>query len=427
MMSGKSSFIEWQLEMKTKALREKINIALMALLMFSATALYTETTTSVYIGITAFCMMFAAVKIFMHIRLLTTIINTKFFLWVTAFLAFIIFDAYLRTQYGEMNFDFIVFSWLSICIFLVLMHDAYRPDALIADFCEACLIAAIAVVVYIVIMERDLIMLGSVRIGDSLSGNVNTVGMHLGLYSLAILFLYMKTKNKLLIPVYIVVAVFMLLTGSKKVFISIGLGLILYELYGGIKFKKILMLLFMLVTLVYAILSNPYIYDIIGSRTIDFLGNIGIYTGTYRYSHSTDIRESLIMTALHCFSSKPLSGWGFNATARFSPYNVYAHNNFVEILANYGLIGFLFYYGMIFSLLFKSLCLPRRNYCRYFFVILILNSLISDMAAVSYTSGVMTYVGPMVVNVCLLKENIFRRAAVGQRRTAKNEQIGDCI
>ena len=413
--------------MKIKALRQKMNIALMALLMFSATALYTETTTSVYIGITAFGLLFAVGKVLTHIKLLVTIINTKFFLWVTAFLAFIILDAYLRTQYGEMNFDFIVFSWLSICIFLVLMHDAYSPDALIADFCKACLIAAIAVVAYIVIMERDLIMLGTVRIGDSLSGNVNTVGMHLGIYSLGILFLYMKTRNKLLLPIYIVVVVFMLLTGSKKVFIPISLGLALYELYGGIKFEKIVMLLFILVAIIYTVLSNPYLYDIIGSRTIDFLGNIGIYTGVYHYSHSTDMRESLIMTALHCFYSKPLLGWGFNATARFSPYNVYAHNNFVEILANYGVVGFLLYYGMIFSLLFKSLCLPRSNYSRYFAVILILNSLINNMAAVSYTSGVMTYIGPIVVSVYLLKENIFRRATVGQRRTAKNEQIGDCI
>lgn len=413
--------------MKIKALSQKINIALMALLMFSATALYTEATTSVYIGITGLSLLFVAGKVLTHIKLLVTIINTKFFRWVTAFLAFIILDAYLRTQYGEMNFDFIVFSWLSICIFLVLMHDACSPDVLIANFCEACLIAAIAVVAYIVIMERDLIMLGTVRIGDSLSGNVNTVGMHLGIYSLGILFLYMRTKNKLLLPVYIVVAVFMLLTGSKKVFIPISLGLALYELYGGIKFEKIVMLLFILVAIIYTVLSNPYLYNIIGSRIIDFLGNIGMYAGEYHYSHSTDMRESLIMTALHCFSDKPLLGWGFNATARFSPYNVYAHNNFVEILANYGVVGFLLYYGMIFSLLSKSLCLPRSNYSRYFAVILILNHLINDMAAVSYTSGVMTYIGPMVVSVYLLKENVLRRATVTRRRNEINEQTGNGI
>ena len=412
--------------MKIKALREKINIALMALLMFSATSLYTEATAMTYIVITAFCMMFATVKILKHIRLLATIINTKFFLWVTAFLAFIILDAYLRTQYGEMNFDFIVFSWLSICIFLVLIHDSYSPYALIANFCEACLMAAIAVVAYIVIMERELIMLGAVRIGDSLSGNVNTVGMHLGLYSLAILFLYMRTKNKLLLPIYVVVVIFMLITGSKKVFIPIGLGLALYELYGGIKFRKILMLVLILFVIIFVILSNAYLYNIIGSRTIDFLGNIGIYTGEYNYSHSTDMREALIMTALECFSSRPLFGWGFNATARFSPYNVYAHNNFVEILANYGIVGFLFYYGMIFSLLFRSIHLPRRNYSRYFVVILILNSLINDVAAVSYTSGVMAYIVPMIVSVYLLKENILHQTAVMQRRTT-NEQTDNGI
>ena len=412
--------------MKIKALREKINIALMALLMFGATSLYTEATAMTYIVITAFCMMFTAVKILKHVRLLATIINTKFFLWITTFLAFIILDAYLRTQYGEMNFDFIVFSWLSICIFLVLIYDSYSPYALIANFCEACLMAAIAVVAYIVIMERELIMLGAVRIGDSLSGNVNTVGMHLGLYSLAILFLYMRTKNKLLLPIYVVVVIFMLITGSKKVFIPIGLGLALYELYGGIKFRKILMLVLILFVIIFVILSNAYLYNIIGSRTIDFLGNIGIYTGEYNYSHSTDMREALIMTALECFSIKPLFGWGFNATARFSPYNVYAHNNFVEILANYGIVGFLFYYGMIFSLLFRSIHLPRRNYSRYFVVILILNSLINDVAAVSYTSGVMTYIVPMIVSVYLLKENILHQTAIMQRRTT-NEQTDNGI
>ena len=218
----------------------------------------------------------------------------------------------------------------------------------------------------------------------------------------------------------------MLITGSKKVFIPIGLGLALYELYGGIKFRKILMLVLILFVIIFVILSNAYLYNIIGSRTIDFLGNIGIYTGEYNYSHSTDMREALIMTALECFSSKPLFGWGFNATARFSPYNVYAHNNFVEILANYGIVGFLFYYGMIFSLLLRSIHLPRRNYFRYFVVILILNSLINDVAAVSYTSGVMTYIVPMIVSVYLLKENVLHQATVMQRRTT-NEQTGNGI
>lgn len=310
--------------MKIKTLREKINVALMALVMFSATALYTMETASVYIGITAVVLLFVAGKVLTHMKLLVTIVNTKFFLWVTGFLTFIILDAYLRTQYGEMNFDFIAFSWLSVCIFLVLMHGAYNSDTHIVNFCKACLIAAIAAVVYIVIMEGNLIKLGTVRIGDSLSGNVNTVGQHLGLYSLAILFLYMKTKNKLLLPVYVVVVVFMLLTGSKKVFISIGLGLALYELYGGIKLKKILIMLFMLVAIIYVVLSNPYLYNIIGGRTVDFLGSIGLRLGEYHYSHSTELRKELILTALQCFTEKPILGWGFNATGLF-PKAMFIH------------------------------------------------------------------------------------------------------
>lgn len=314
------------------------------------------------------------------------------------------------------------YSWGSICVALISMYQIDDPSAVVTVFCKACLFAALGMVCYIVIMEGGQILLGNTRIGQSLSGsNVNATGISLGVYSLGILFMYIQTKRKLLLVPYILVVIFMLLTGSRKVIFPIVLGAAMYEFCGGFRFKKIFKLIVAFAALVLFVLSNSYMYNIIGDRVISFLGTIGVIESA-KFDSSTSTRSQLIATAWQLFTEKPIFGWGYNITARVVPQHFYSHNNYVELLANNGIVGFLFYYSMYFWLIWKAIKLPPKNNVRYFLLALLLNSMLLDIGAVRYTAGLITYLSPMVASVYLLKEKRrIRCKAFAQRSALINE------
>ena len=395
--------------------------------MFCATTLYKPSTVSLYIGASAAVALFALWKIMSRPLLLVRIVSSKFFYWITLFLSLIIVDTYFRIQYGFANLDFLMFIWITVCIFLVFLQDFYDPSEMLTCFAKACLITASAVVLILLITERDLIMAGSIRIGASLSGaNVNVVAGHLGIYSLGILFLYIKTKKKLILVPYTITVIFMLLTGSKKVFISIFLGITMYIMYDGIKFKKVLLLFFIVSVLIVAILSNSSLYNVMGARTVSFLDTIGFIENTSQTrDESTSVRLKLINTALKLFMEKPFFGWGYNVTARVSERHFYSHNNYVELLANNGILGFSIYYGMLFFLFIRALKLSKRDIGRYFIIASLLNLLLCDLAVVSYISGLVSYLIPIVTSVYLQKIRVYNNAneskrdvQMGKRNTA---------
>lgn len=135
--------------------------------------------------------------------------------------------------------------------------------------------------------------------------------------------------------------------------------MLMYLFYGGFKFKRTVIIAVVISMFIYMIFNNEYLYNIIGARTVDFLGNIGFGINEYNYSHSTQSREDLIATAWELFRQRPIIGNGYGAVAKVSPYGYYSHNNMMELLACYGLVGFfLFYYRHIKSILL----IRRKNY-----------------------------------------------------------------
>ena len=54
-------------------------------------------------------------------------------------------------------------------------------------------------------------------------------------------------------------------------------------------------------------------------------------------------------------------GYGYYGFGDFSGVGTYAHANYIEIICDYGLIGFVIYYGMIISLLRSSLVQKNKD------------------------------------------------------------------
>ncbi len=377
--------------------REQVATAMLAILMFSATALYTAETKLLYIGITAIMALLALWAVIKDTRRLWRMLCSRFVGWLTLVLLLVMVDAAFRTQFGKLNYDFIAFSWGSLMIIWILLDKNQDAKAVAEVFVSACEAAAVAVCVYMLIREAVVLLQeeGVIRLGDSLSGNVNTVCIHLCLYSFGILYRYLKTGRIRHVLILAVVLLCAMLTGSKQVLLSFPILAFIYIFYGGFHWKRMLCIGLLVVCMAAALFFIPALYWSLGFRILNFLG--------FGYSHSTTVRLELIQTSWQCFLQKPIFGGGYLWVASMSENNFYTHSNYLELLTSYGLAGLFVYYS-IYVCAFVRLRKHRKSGAAVILpTALLINDLMRDIAMVSYTSGAMTYISLLFAFVYIAK------------------------
>lgn len=102
------------------------------------------------------------------------------------------------------------------------------------------------------------------------------------------------------------------------------------------------------------------------------------------------IRGQLLEDAIHLWLQRPFFGWGLDQFTAVSGWGMYAHDNYVELLANHGAIG-LALYLMVFVSLMVSLARsflrskdPRTSAETFWAMTVVVMMLVWDLAAVSY-------------------------------------------
>jgi O-antigen ligase len=104
---------------------------------------------------------------------------------------------------------------------------------------------------------------------------------------------------------------------------------------------------------------------------------------------STSQRSDLITEGIRLWSERPLVGRGPGQYAWVNKveYGVYSHNNFIEILVNFGLLGFLIFYSVHIYLLrklFKLKKMKQRNNEVNWLLVMLFSLLIIDCTFVTY-------------------------------------------
>lgn len=84
-------------------------------------------------------------------------------------------------------------------------------------------------------------------------------------------------------------------------------------------------------------------------------------SSSYSVESSYQKREDMRTEAMDNWRQKPIFGWGTDQFRYHSQYGLYSHSNITELLANNGIVGFLFYHLVFFSLGFKALLLWRKG------------------------------------------------------------------
>lgn len=265
------------------------------------------------------------------------------------------------------------------------------------------------------------------RLGGEV-GNENVIGM-LSAYSVVVLFYYALYKNiKINYIIMILPAIVMAATGSRKallVFI-IGVSLLVYfkqrKNQGITKFFK--MICWGLVAfLVLRFVLSLEIFSTVNER-MEMLFNM--FSGENASGGaSADIRREMIEVGLEQFEETPLFGVGLYNSVLVGLYRMgyagYLHNDYVELLVNGGLVGFVIYYSVPFALLIKHTRLMNTSddpELIISFVMLVL-FLMMNVGLVSYYGMMTTYV---YMTLWISTVEIYKRRKINDAIDGENIQ-----
>ncbi len=232
-----------------------------------------------------------------------------------------------------------------------------------------------------------------VRLGAQGNWNANIIGMTMAISSIILLYLLSQRQGKkwyyILGIIFLVFVSF--LTGSRKAFLVVLLGISLYLMLSVKKNKKLTVLFiiaFSIIAVYYLVMYNPFLYSILGCRIEGLFASL---TGVGTVDSSTIKRELYIKAGLQVFRDNFLVGCGLDCfrllNLNITDNAMYAHNNYVELLADLGIVGTLIYYSIhiiIFSRLFKNY--KKGGLLTKLVLVFMILIMIVDYGSVNYNS-----------------------------------------
>lgn len=235
------------------------------------------------------------------------------------------------------------------------------------------------------------------RLGQELTGNANKLAIMLMVGSMYAFWLIVSSNNKItkifsFISVIVIYFGMFLSGGRKYVIVPIIFLYVLLMYKTDKKGKKHLIFNTFLVVAIFVLLYQlimkvPFLYDNIGYRFDSFLG---LFDDSKDVDGSTEIRMKMIEAALKKWPEKPLLGHGFDSFKFYNASSVtgheyYSHNNFVELLYNQGIVGFVLYYLMYAYLVVKASKFKSNTNYKGFIFATIVSLLLFDFFEVTYS------------------------------------------
>lgn len=371
-----------------------IDILSISSLIFAHIALRTGNKV-VYMGAIGGLVALYSIFKYLHYSNKERVIGTKFFGWINmTMIMCALYGTFNNWMEGSFSLQYHIFLWISILSVYLIMFNC-STQKLFKNLDISFTICLIVFIIYLSIMGMPNVDNANFRLGDEslAAGNSNTVAMNIGLLSSFLFYHLFVNKNKKYLLPCIFVFIFSMLTGSKK-------GLIIFLLYyfifnsTGSKFKFINFIKIVLVTflIVLFVINNEYMYNHVGYRVVDAMTEIGLLDYGQE-SYSTQARMLMYKIGINAFLENPFFGGGWFYFSYYSRLGTYSHNNYIELLVTFGVIGFLLYYSIYVYLLqkiskVKSLGIDNKITLLYTMIVVIL---FLHTAAVSFSYDFLQY------------------------------------
>ena len=306
------------------------------------------------------------------------------FAGLSFFWALSISNAAYRYQTLVLNF---------ICIYCLLVYIRKRADRI--NLILKTLLFAPIILEMRVVVSYGLLAFADTRNVDGIM-SPNGIGMRAGIaVVLGVYFFITEKKHRILYLLSIALnAAIMVLSASRKAILFMLIPLLLYYIFSqknSLKFLRNAMFAVMLVGVTYyGIMNISIVYDMVGYRIETMIYGM---MGTGETDGSTSLRLMMIEWGLEWFKSKPWIGYGINnymnllgtMNTSFGTTGVYAHNNYIEMLVDLGLIGTAIYYFIYLKMLAKAVNIGKRLAPLHLIMVCIFGSIIvNEYGMVTY-------------------------------------------
>ena len=237
----------------------------------------------------------------------------------------------------------------SICVFLLLQLCSKNNNW--NDVVTNCLIIfPVCLLIRYYIQYGSAIFSGirniSLGIGHNTAGMFSAWGVFFAIKSI-----FQKRDSILFYLVFLCFdSVLVMLSMSRKAVLYVIIPISIIFVLSGVSLKKKIrniLVLILLVVISFVLVKNiPILYKYIGSGLEKLISFISKGSG----DASAAGRRTRIMFGLDMFKERPLFGWGaMNYNYLFGLHEpmtdmVIADNNFIDVLVNFGVLGFILYY-----------------------------------------------------------------------------------
>ena len=295
--------------------------------------------------------------------------------------------------------------WL-LCVFMYYgLRDSIDMDYISKLFaCAGICLFVWTMYIYGIGNFFSMLLSGSVRLGNEVSQE-NLLGMSAAIIASACIYNVLTRKKFIYIIPIVLMVVLIAASGSRKAILILPVAFIgtLFLNNGFKKLWKTLLFIVIAVPVVIYILSLPA-FSMINSRLeglFDFLNNQG-------GDMSAQTRGLMTEYGIKWFFEKPILGYGLDCY-KYLAYSVfgshsYAHNNYIELLVDTGIIGTAFYYSIYIYLLRRLSVIFKKSRDSFagLCIIILAVMLIQDIGAVSYLSKT-TYVYLGICYICIFR------------------------
>lgn len=284
--------------------------------------------------------------------------------WYGLFFLFVIFSSLYTVN--TINTDYVFVRMTSYFILAFMATQRLNNQDNFIHLLKGFVFGGILGIIKVLIVQYEYI--GVKRIGYSLKGNLfgsyaefGNVCMYSACAMIGLALMDKKVKNKInkfffvIISLLIILAIF--LSGARKAIIMPIVLLIFVKILDsnkkmGKRLYSLLLIVLILLGGIYISLSNKYLYNSIGYRIESGISEVFESQDT---DASLNERSSFVNFARKMFCKKPILGWGVHSFAYLNYQAggqlVYCHNNFLEILSCYGIIGFALYYNLFLKII----------------------------------------------------------------------------
>lgn len=288
---------------------------------------------------------------------------------------------------------------LSIMLCMIIYVDSqHKVEAILISYVNALVVMAL-----LILITSPISTYGTVNFGGITQQFRNGIANVLFFGIVLVLIIsptLKKNTNILYIGLFLLTG---LCTGSRRGIIQLVLIALLYALTEknlNEKLKKV-MLVVLFVLIGGIILSSiPYLRETYWSRLFSIFDLSVDETGGGEAS--TVGRNIYRMIAMDMFRMRPLTGFGidgFHCYLADHPYTyttyamsaVYSHCNYTELLADFGIPGFIFYYILHINILKKIRKSYKENKFFRATLVIILSTLVLDYGGISFQSNFAMY------------------------------------